>query len=86
MTEQQILQEVIDRLKSGVIKKEEKDSGRIIPIDESKFAQIYGKAKGRIKEVFSKIKLSNLFIKDKNIKSFFNIKSKDRNDKTNDEI
>ena len=55
MTEQQILQEVIDRLKSGVIKKEEKDSGRIIPIDESKFAQIYGKAKGRIKEVFSKI-------------------------------
>jgi len=51
----------------------EEESQHIIHIDESKFAQIYGKAKGRIKEVFSKIK------------SFLNIKSNDRNDKTNDE-
>ena len=51
----------------------EEESQHIIPIDESKFAEIYGKAKGRIKEVFSKIK------------SFLNIKSNDRSDKTNDE-
>lgn len=38
------------------------DSGKIMPVDESKFAQIYDKSKGRIKEVFAKIKS---FIKEK---------------------
>ena len=44
----------------------------IIPIDEFKYAQVYEKAKGRIKEVFSKIK------------QFFNGKDK-RDEKTDDE-
>lgn len=65
-------QKEMDIAKSKVENQERDDEG-IEPIDESKFAQIYGKAKGRIKEVFSKIK------------SFLNIKSNDRNDKTNDE-
>jgi len=55
-----------------IVKNEEINSEGIIPIEESKFAQIYDKAKGRIKEVFSKIK------------SFLNIRSNDGNDKTND--
>lgn len=55
------------------VENEKIDSEVIMPIDESKFAKIYSKAKGRIKEVFSKIK------------SFINIKSNDKNDKTNDE-
>ena len=57
-----------------VVKNEEINGEEITPIiDEAKFAQIYDKAKGIIKEVFLKIKL------------FLNIKSNDRNDKTNDE-
>ena len=94
MTEQQILQETIesvnkkisvntpttDNKKEDVVRNEEMSSDEketnleeIMPVDESKFAEIYGKAKGRIKEVFSKIK------------SFLNVKSNDRSDKTNDE-
>ena len=42
-------------------------------VDESKLGQIYSKARGRIKDVIAKIK------------SFFKVKSNDRNDKTNDE-
>jgi len=57
----QVIQEIIECLK------------REKTVDESKFEQIYGKARGRIKEVYSKIK------------SFLNIKSNDRNDKSNDE-
>lgn len=41
--------------KSDVIETKEKINDNL-PINESKFAQIYGKAKGRIQEVFSKIK------------------------------
>lgn len=47
--------------KSVVIENEE-ETKETLPINVSKFAQIYGKAKGRIQEVFSKIKS---FVKEK---------------------
>lgn len=47
------------------IEKNEDRMITIMPVDESKFAQIYGKAKGGIKQVFSKIKLGKSQDQDK---------------------
>ena len=66
MTEQQIFQESIDKVRQSIEKSD-------VIIDESKYEQIHGKVKGKIKEVFSRIK------------SFFNIRINDRNNKTKDE-